>query len=133
MTVFCLDEQRTEAWFEMEGGGRVHLQLPEPDDLKKIRKQAVKSKIEYAKVEGKAERFKVEDFDEDLWLKLYWDLVILEWEKLFDSKGNPIEGTQDNKILLLIKSQKFLTFINESLGQLKEQAKQQAEEAEKNS
>lgn len=132
MATFCLDEQRVEAWFEMDGGGRVHYQLPTEEDMKSIRKQTSKKKFEFRRIDGKPERVEWEEVNEDLRNELFWDLVIMEWENFFDSKGNPIECTRANKMRLLVKSQRFLDFSNESFKSLKDLEKDRAEEAEKN-
>lgn len=132
MTKICLDQEITNAWFEMEGGGQIHLQSLTPEIVNEITKQVVKKKIEYKKVEGKAERFVYEDIDNDLQNELFWNYLIVDWKDLYDAKQIPIECTKENKILLMRRSKKFADFILESLGKLKELSIQQAEEAEKN-
>jgi len=131
MTKICL-EQNTNAWFEMEGGGQVHLQTVAIDDFKNIRQQTVKKKVEFRRVDGKAERFEFDEINETLQNELFWDRIILEWKDLCDSNGNPIECTKANKILLITRSPKFVSFITESLEKLKEMDTQRIEDTEKN-
>lgn len=132
MTKICIDQEKTNAWFEMEGGGQIHLQLLDADDFKEIKKKTVEKKIEFKRVEGKAERFNFEEVNDELQNELFWDRIILEWKNLFDAKEAPIECTKDTKILLMTKSKKFSTFIFESLKKLREMDEQQSKEAEKN-
>jgi hypothetical protein len=131
MTIFSLEEKEG-VWFEMEGGGRVKIREMSSDDFKEIRKQTVKKKIEYKRVEGKAERFMAEDIDDDLQTELFWDHIIIEWENLFDGKGKEIPCTRENKVLLLNRSLKFLNFVTNAFKMLTEDAAREAEISEKN-
>jgi hypothetical protein len=132
MTVFDLEESKG-VWFELEGGGRVQLRSLSISDWKDIRKKTVTKKIEYKRVEGKAERFVAEDVNNDLENELFWDAVIVAWENLYDVKGKEIPCTKENKIMLMEKSKKFAAFIAESLNTLTEQETAQIEVSEKNS
>ena len=131
MTIFNLNGSGG-VWFDLEGGGRVQLRSMDADTLKAIRKQTVKTRIEYKRVEGKAERFEVEQADEDLQNALFWDHVIVAWENLFDANNAAIPCTRENKILLLSKSVRFATFIADSLKVLADGETAQTEEAEAN-
>jgi hypothetical protein len=131
MTVFDLSEN-PGVWFDMEGGGRVQLKTLAAEDLKAIRKQSAKKRVEYKRIEGKAERFDVEDVDEDAQNQLFWDHVIMSWEKFFDSKGEPIPCTKENKVLLMQRSIKFARFVTEAMKTLSEDETAQAEATEKN-
>lgn len=131
MTKFCL-EQNTNAWFEMDGGGQIHLQTLSSDDVKEIRKKTVKKQVEYKRVEGKAERFEYEDINRDLQNELIWDTMIVEWKDIFDSRGVPIECTTANKIMMITTCEKFLNFFTESSETLRESYKKRIEEEEKN-
>ena len=55
MTVFDI-EKNEGAWFTMDGGGRVRLRTIGVEDWKDICQQTVKKKVEYKRVEDKAER-----------------------------------------------------------------------------
>lgn len=131
MTKICL-EQDTNAWFEIDGGGQVHLQILSQEIIKEIRSQVVKKKIDFRRIDGKAERIVYDDINEDLQNELFWDRIILGWKDLYDSNGIPIECTRQNKVLLMNKSQKFLNFIMENLGKLKDLDTQRIEDIEKN-
>jgi len=131
MTTFNLDE-KTGAWFDMEGGGRVQLRVIDVDDWKAIRKQTVKKKVDFKKVEGTPGRFEFEEVNEDLQNELFWDHIILAWENFFDGKGNPIPCTKENKTLLMSKSIKFSRFVADAMTTLAASETTQAEQAEKN-
>lgn len=131
MTVFLLDE-RAGVWFDLEGGGRVHLRPMTPDTIKAIRKQTVKRRVEYKRIEGKAERFEVEEIDEDLQNALFWDHIILGWENILDGRSEEIPCTRETKTLLMSRSAAFARFIGESLKTLNEAESDAAEADEKN-
>jgi len=131
MTVFDLDESKG-VWFDMDGGGRVKLKTLTPSEWKAIRKQTVKKRDVFKKVEGKAERFEYEDVNEDLQNELFWDAIIVDWENLYDAKEAAILCNRENKILLMDNSQKFASFIVDSLKTLSDSEAAQAEASEKN-
>jgi len=131
MTVFSLEE-KDGVFFEMEGGGRVKIRGMSSASFKDIRKETVKKKIEYKRIDGKAERFVAEDTDDDLQTELFWDHIIVSWENLFDSNGKEIPCTRENKVLLLNRSIKFLNFVTNAFKTLTEDASSAAEISEKN-
>jgi hypothetical protein len=119
-------------WFVMDGGGRVQMQTITADALKAIQKQTVKKRVDFKKVEGTPGRFEFEEIDTDLQNELFWDAVIVGWEKLTDKAGKPIACTRENKALLMTRSAKFAKFVADSLKTLSEDDAAQAEQAEKN-
>ncbi len=131
MTKICL-EQNTNAWFEMDGGGQVHLQTLTSNDFKGIKRQTTKKQTEFRRLDGKAERFEFDVINEDLQNELVWDLIILGWKDICDSNGKPIECTRANKIMLMNTAPKFSKFIMERLEKLKEEDARRIEETEKN-
>lgn len=131
MTVFDLDGN-VPVWFELEDGGRVQLRALDADTLKALRKQCVKRRVEYKRVDGRAERFEVEEFDEEKHNALFWDAVIVGWEQFFDAKGQPIPCTTDMKLALLTKSARFLTFVSDAMKRLNADEAQREEDAVKN-
>ena len=131
MTVLNI-EDKPGIWFEMEGGGRIQLKPMTADTMKTIRKQTVEKKAEYKKVDGKAERFEFESVNEDLQNELFWDHIIVGWEKLFDSKNVVIPCTKENKLLLMSRSAKFANFISESLKKINDDEVKEAETTLKN-
>ena len=130
MTVIDIDEKQG-AWFDMEGGGRVLLKPLSAAGFRAIRKQATTKSVEYKRIDGKAERFEVEEVNEDLQNELFWDAVILGWENLVDAKKKPIPFTKENK-LILVAVPKFLKFVNEALQKMGEDELAKVEDAEKN-
>jgi len=112
MTVFDLEE-KPGSWFEMEGGGRVQLRALSAEAWRAIRAKTVKVVSEYKKLDGKWERFEVEQKDDDLQNRLFWDAVIVAWENLLDGKGKKIPCTAETKTLLMLTQPKFAKFIAE--------------------
>ncbi|MEN6615115.1 MAG: hypothetical protein ABFD12_01015 [Syntrophorhabdus sp.] len=131
-TVFDLEESGKGAWFDMEGGGRVQLRPIPPSVLKDIRKQTVTKKVEYKRIEGKAERFEVEVINNDLQDALFWDYCIVSWEKVLDANGTPIPCTKENKLKLMTLSLKFTKIVGEGLKTLTDDEAGKAAELEKN-
>jgi len=131
-TVFDLTE-KPSTWFDLDGGGRVQLRSITADDWKEIRKQTVKKKVDFKKVDGTPARLEYEEVNEELQNELFWDKIIVDWENFFDGKGNLIPCTKENKILLMMRSVKFQKFISECHKTLADDEAQQAEEAGKNS
>jgi len=131
MTTFNI-EDKPGTWFDMEGGGRLQLRTMMLDDWKAIRKQTVKKRVDFKKVDGTPGRFEFEETDEDLQNELFWDRVIVNWEHFFDSKKKPIPCTKENKVLLMTRSAKFAKVMLESLKTLAEDQEVEAEAAEKN-
>jgi len=131
MTVFLLEES-VGVWFDLEGGGRVQLRTMTADALKAIRKQTVKRRVEYKRIDGKAERFDVEEVNEDLQNALFWDHVIAGWENILNGKAEEIPCTRENKMLLMTRSAAFARFVGESLATLNADEGTRAEADEKN-
>lgn len=125
-------ENKQGVWFEMDGGGRVQLRTINGDDFKAIKKQTTKKKVDFKRVEGKAERFEYEEVNEDLQNELFWDHIIVDWENFFDGKENSIPCNRDNKIMLMSRSMKFSTFVVDSLKTLTDSEIAQAEKTETN-
>jgi len=132
MTVFDISGEAPGAWFDFDGGGRVHLRSMSADRLKAIRKQTVKVRVEYKRIEGRAERFEVDETNNELENALFWDYVIQGWENFFDSKGAEIPCTAEMKLLLLDRSAKFNAFVAEKLKFLAEEEGRQQEAAAEN-
>ena len=132
MTKFDISKKQG-VWFEMEGGGRIQLRTMTADDFKIIRRQTVSRKVEYKRVEGKAERFEIEEVKDDLQTELFWDYIIVGWENLYDGKEVAIPCTKENKMLLLSLSAKFLKFVTDCLQSLNDTEAEKAESAIKNS
>lgn len=131
MTVIDIDGKPAR-FFEMEGGGRVQLQIVSADAFRAIQKQTVKKKIDFKKVEGTPGRFEFEEVDTDLQNALFWDAVIVSWENLFDKNKKPIPCTKENKVLLMTRSAMFAKFVADSLKTLGEDEAMRAEEVRGN-
>jgi len=132
MTTFNLEEKRG-VWFDLDGGGRVQIRLATAETMKDILKVAGKTRIEYKRVDGKAERFVVDDVNEDLRSELFWDHVIVSWENFFDGSGNVIPCTTEAKIRLMARSQLFSGVVVDALKTLTEGEASAVERHAKNS
>lgn len=131
MTVFDLEKSR-DAWFELEGGGRVLLHLLSADEWNEIKVKTTTISDTCKFLGGKWERFEIEKVDANQQNRLFWDKIIVNWEYLYDKNGNEIPCTIDNKLLLLNKSLKFIDFINSSLEHLRQDEIMHQEVVEKN-
>ena len=130
-----------EKWFEMDGGGRVQFRIVPPAVFREIQKKTVKIKEIFKKVEGTPAHFKDENVNVDLQNELFWDAAIVSWDDFSfrhpETKKvincNPETCTKENKLLLVTRSSKFITFANESLKALTEDESKEAEAEAKNS
>lgn len=117
-------------WFEMEGGGEVCIRLVNHASLREIRKECIKSKVEYKKGFG---RITYEDFDEEKFSHQLWQNGIVDWKGIYDADtGEEIPCTDENKVYLCANSVQFLAFFTEKLEELRETNKIETEEEEKN-
>jgi hypothetical protein len=131
MTLIDIEENEAK-WFEMEGGGRVQLRTLSPDEFKQLQKKTTKKKVDFKKVEGTPGRFEYEEVNTELQNELFWDAVIVGWEKLFDKNNKEIPCTKENKVALMTRSKKFLNFVADSMKVLTEDEASVAEEEVKN-
>ena len=131
MTTFDLDGE-VGKWFELEDGGRLRLKNLTAEELKDIRRKTVKKRVDFKKVEGTPGRFEYEDVDRDLENEMFWETVIVDWEKFFDKNGQPIPCTKENKIILMSRSSKFVKLVMDLMKGLADYDADQAERAEKN-
>jgi hypothetical protein len=129
MTEINFDENEA-TWFEAEDGGRIQIRIPTMSDWKGIRRQTVRKKVEFKKVEGTAGRFEFEEVNEDLQNELFWDMAIVNFEN-FTNKGVLIPCTKENKIRLMANA-KFAKFFSESFKTLTEDVASRPEVAKKN-
>lgn len=132
MTVFNIGADNAGVWFDMEDGGRVQLRTLTADALRTIRKQTVKKKVDFKKIEGTPVRLEYDEINEDLQTELFWDFIIVAWENFVDSNGAAIECTKENKVLLMTKSPMFSRFVGDSLRALSETDINQSAVTEKN-
>ena len=111
---------------ENESEGSVTLKSLTRDDAAKILKKHTKKRRKWRRGQQVIE----EEIDTDQVDFDSWDCNIVEWE-IYDTKGEAVPCTRENKILLVGQSPWFQNFIFEKLEQLKEQ--KPMEELEKNS
>ncbi len=127
-----LTDKTESGWFDLEGGGRLHLRLLDITDIRDMRKACLKTVPEYPKIEGKYQRFEGQEFDGDLWNEMLWDRTIMGWEGIFDRNEKPIPVTKENKALLMMRVSEFVRVYEEGIKALKAAEEVRAEAAEKN-
>ena len=127
-----LNEKTESGWFDLEGGGRVHLRLLDITDIRDMRKACLKTVPEYPKLDGKYQRFEGQEFDNDLWNEMLWDRTIIGWEGIFDRDERPIPVTKERKVLLMMRVSEFVKVYEEGIKALKAAEEARAEAAEKN-
>jgi len=130
MTVFNTEPKKY--WFDIEGGGRICLRPLTIEDWKEIRKETAKKREVFKVVDGVMQRVAWEDEDEDKQNEFFWDRVIVDWKDFVDVKGKPIPCNKKTKILLLLKSLKFVKIVTELFNKMMEEEAKRQEELEKN-
>lgn len=128
MPKFNLSDLNPGTWMDLSIGGRVCLRVCAGDDLRAIRKECVKRKVEYRG----DKRIVYEDVDEERQLDAIWEFCIRDWEDICDQDGTPIPCTREMKALFMGKSPDFARAVGECLQNLSEAERARAEEAEKN-
>jgi hypothetical protein len=128
-----LEERETEnGWFDLPGGGRVHLRLLSRDELHGIRKKTLAVVPEYPLIEGEYRRFEGREFNEELFDELWWDKSIVEWKDILDKNGAPIPVSAENKALLMRRVSGFVEAVDAGLKELKQAEKEKSEASIKN-
>ena len=132
MAKFDISGKTEQAWFDVEGGGRVEFRLLSSDELKEITNACIKKSVEYPKLEGQFRRFETVETDWDLWHEMVWDRSIVGWEGLYDVNEREIPVTKENKCLLMTRVQAFAELHEKSMAALKTAIEERAEASEKN-
>lgn len=132
-TKFSLTDPNPGTWFPFDEddpeSGSVCVRVLNTAKRREIRKKAVKKRVEYKH----GQRYEFEEADDGLYSELLWDYVIVDWCKLEDENGNPIECTTENKALLMRENVGFAMFINQCTEIVSDNAEQRAKAIEKNS
>ena len=111
-----------------EKKGSITLRVCAGDDLRAIRKQSSKKKVEYRR----GQRIEYPDTNEEIENALLWDFCIVGWEGVLDAKGSSISPTKENKTLLMGKSPSFSKFVGDKLSILADLEEEEKEKLEKN-
>ena len=137
-----LKKKETESgWFDIKGGGRVHIRLLSADDIITMRKACFSRVVEYPLLKdpktGKEDyrQFESEKFDSDLWEEMKNDLAIIGWDAMVNKETKkPIEVTKENKNMLMFPGvcPPFREAVEKGLASLKEAEKAKAAASEKN-
>jgi hypothetical protein len=130
---FVFVEEAVGTWFEHDDGWKVSLRICSLDELKRIRKQTVKEKFTFKRLDGAPYRVKWDETDEEAQSSMIWDYCIVDWQEMYDKDGEtPLALTAENKMMLMNKSAKFAKFVTDSMTKLNELQEQGKEESEKN-
>ena len=121
-----LEERAEKGTFELVGGGKIHLRLLTPTDIREMRDACVKKVVEYPLLKDPAtgkerhQRFEAEEFDGEKFQRMGWDRNITGWEDLFEKNEQPIPVTPENKALLMERVPEFRKAFEDGLKALKE-------------
>jgi hypothetical protein len=137
-----LKKKETESgWFDIKGGGRVHVRLLSVDDIAAMRKACFSPVVDYPLLKdpktGREEyrRFESERFNDNLWEEMKNDLAIIGWDAMVNKETKkPIEVTKENKNLLMFPGvcPPFREAVEKGMASLKEAEKIKAEAVIKN-
>jgi hypothetical protein len=127
--VFDFDNLNPGVWFPYKDSdtASICLRVCAGDDIKAIRKQTTKTKVEYKN----NQRFTYEDTNDELYRELLWDFCIVDWKGFANKSGIEIPCTKENKLLLMGKSVDFAKFVGDSLEKLNDIDKNTEEDKEK--
>jgi len=132
-----LQKKETESgWFDIKGGGRVHIRLLSADDITAMRKACFSTVAEYPLLDGEYRRFEAEKFDKDLWEDMTNDLSIIGWDVMVNAETKePIAVTLDNKKLLMFPGvcPAFVEAVRKGRKALQKTSTEKVKAAEKNS
>jgi hypothetical protein len=108
--------------------GRIKLRVMNPAARKRIRGKAITPQVEYKA--GK--RYTYDEINEELYDRLMWDYIIIDWEKLEDDDGNPIECNAESKAKLMNEELTFAAFVTNCLAKIDASIDAHLEDSEKN-
>lgn len=133
-----LEDKEITGFFELKGGGKVHLRLLSIKDIRDIQKATMKTIPEYPLLkdaDGKERyhRFEKEDVDIHLFNEMRFDRNIVGWDNLFDKNEKPIPVTKENKTLLMMMVPEFKDAVDNGLKALQDTEKERNEASIKNS
>lgn len=118
-TKFSLRDPNPGVWFRFDeddpDSGRICIRVLNPAKVQEIEKATSKEKWEWRQ----GQKFKVApDVDEAKRDQMLWDYCIVDWEKLEDDDGKPLECTPENKLGLMKTNPNFFAFVNACISEL---------------
>lgn len=127
-TVIIDDIENEGVWFKLSAGGRVQVKTVSQQDYEQIKKQTVKSQNNFVlnPKTGRVEYVKCNVIDDITQTTSYYDISIVAWEGIYDSEGNLIPCNKENKLRLMLGSEKFKRVIDGCLEQLHDRNLQRA-------
>ena len=131
-TKFSLKDPNPGVWFVFDENdpksGRICIRVMNSAKGLEIDKATSKKRTEYRQ----GQRFEVSDIDDKKRSQLFWDYVIVDWERLEDDDGNPIECTSENKYKLMLENVGFASYVGACIAKMNENYEAQRESVEKN-
>jgi hypothetical protein len=103
-------------------------------EIRKIKKEVVKTEVEYWRPEGSTERpfrYEVDNSDTDKLDQMLWDYQIVNW-CIKTPSGEDIPCTLENKLLMMGESTEFLEWVLDCLKTLAEDETKRKKDQEKN-
>ena len=133
MTTFSLTDPNKGAWFQFNesdpDSGEIRIRVINSARRAEMQKACVKPKVEYKH----GQRFEFTKTNDDLFSEMLWDYSIVEWVRLEDDDGKPIECTTENKLFLMQNNVGFARFVSACLEILTETEEERVRLVEKNS
>ncbi len=131
-TKFSLKDPNPGVWFLFDendpNSGRICIRVVNASKAQEITKATTKKRTEYKQ----GQRFEISDIDEEKRSQMLWDYTIVDWERLEDDDGKPIECTAKNKSNLMLDNVGFALFIGACISKLNSEYDAQREAIEKN-
>ena len=125
---FDLNDLNPPTWFTHEQGGQIAVRAIPINITKKIERDTTKKKVEFKR----GQRFEVLNVDDEKQNEMMWDYAIVDWKKITDDKGAPLECTKKNKVALMNGSVLFATWFAECFEIVSDQFQREKEISEKN-
>lgn len=111
---FDMENLNPGTWFDLPDEGRICIKNLSLEDSDEIRVKTVKKTVEYKN----GSRYEAENIDEKKASDMTWDKMIVDWEKIYDAKGDEVKCTRENKIKLLRGSPSFATCVMDCFKKL---------------
>ena len=132
MTTFSLKSPNKGAWFKFNEddpeSGEIRIRIINSARREEIQKACIKPKVEYKN----GQRFEFTTTNDSLFSEMLWDYSIVEWVRLEDDDGKPIECTTENKVFLMQNNVRFAHFVAKCLEILNETEEERVSLVEKN-
>jgi|GEM_PF-1255856 hypothetical protein len=131
-TQFSLKDPNPGVWFKFNEddpeSGEIRIRVVNSAQREEMQKACVKNKVEYKH----GQRFEYTTNKDALFSKMLWDYSIVEWVRLEDDDGTPIECSSENKVKLMKENVGFAQFVSTCLEIITETEESRVSMVEKN-